>query len=158
MREAAPNDAGALWRALEPVLRAGETYPQPPDIGYEAAMSYWFAPGHSVFVAEEGGDILGSYYLRANQPGQGAHVANCGYIVRPDARGRGVGRRLGEHSYAEAKRRGFTAMQYNFVVSTNTAAVHLWQALGMEIIGTLPGAFAHPTKGFVDAYVMYRRL
>lgn len=157
-REASQSDGDALWRVLEPVIREGGTYPQPTDMGKEAALAYWFTPSHRVFALDMDGEILGSYYLRANQPGLGSHVANCGYMVREDARGRGLGRVLCAHSFEAARRHGYRAMQYNLVVSTNAVAVHLWQAMGMNIVGTLPGAFAHPRHGFVDAYVMYRTL
>ena len=101
---------------------------------------------------------MGSYALRPNQAGSGAHVANAGFIVAEDARGQGVGRALGEHCLKEARRLGFRAMQFNFVISTNTSAVKLWQDLGMKIAGILPGAFRYPERGYVDVYVMYRHL
>jgi ribosomal protein S18 acetylase RimI-like enzyme len=116
------------------------------------------APGHDVFVAEGNDRLLGTYFLCANQRGGGSHVANCGYIVTPTAEGRGVGRAMCAHSMNEARGRGFQAMQFNFVVSTNDRAVRLWQSLGFEIVGRLPGAFQHPKHGFVDAFVMYRTL
>ena len=124
----------------------------------DAALADWFAPGHEVFVADENGLVIGSYYLRANQSAGGAHVANCGYMTAPWAIGRGVGRAMCAHSLEQARTRGFRAMQFNFVVSTNERAVRLWQSCGFEIVGRLPGAFHHPTHGFVDAYVMYRSL
>jgi ribosomal protein S18 acetylase RimI-like enzyme len=122
------------------------------------AFAFWFAPGHEVFVAEDGGRVVGTYFLRPNQKGGGAHVANCGYVTAPDATGRGVARAMCEHSLAHARARGFRAMQFNFVVSTNERAVRLWESLGFEIVGRLPGAFEHPAHGFVDAYVMFRSL
>jgi ribosomal protein S18 acetylase RimI-like enzyme len=158
IRAATRADDDALWAILEPVLRAGETYPQPRDISREDALAYWWQPGNAVFVAEEDGRILGTYTLRANRAGGGAHVANCGYMIAADASGRGLGRTLCLHSLDEARRRGFRAMQFNMVVSTNARAVHLWQACGFEIAGRLPGAFEHPTQGFVDALVMYQKL
>lgn len=122
------------------------------------ALAYWMAPGREVFVAEADGRVVGTYFLRANQLGGGDHVANCAYVTDVALRGRGIARRLGEHSLEEARRCGFLAMQFNFVVSSNEAAVHLWQSLGFEIVGRLPGAFRHPRLGLVDALIMSRRL
>lgn len=158
IRPAADGDRSAIWRVIEPTFRAGETYPIPRDIGEADAFAYWFSPGHEVFVAESGGALLGTYYLRANNRGGGAHVANCGYIVAPDAMRRGVARAMCVHSLERARQRGFRAMQFNFVISTNTRAVKLWQSCGFEICGVLPGAFEHPMHGLVDALVMYQRL
>ncbi len=158
VREAVENDADSIWAILEPTIRAGETYPQPRDLDRESALAYWFSPGREVFVAEENGAIIGTYFLKANQKGGGAHVANCGYMTAPHATGRGVARAMCAHSLERARERGFGAMQFNFVVSTNERAVRLWQKFGFEIVGRLPKAFEHPTLGFVDAYVMYREL
>jgi len=158
IRPATRADDDAIWAILEPTFRAGETYPQPRDISREDALAYWRSPGFSVFVAEDGGEILGTYYLRANQNAGGAHVANCGYITAPATYGRGVARAMCAHSLAEAKKRGFKAMQFNFVIATNERAVRLWQDLGFRIVGTLPGVYMHPARGPVDAYVMHRVL
>src|SRR5919204_3702895 len=158
VRAATAADHHAIAEILVPMIRAGETYPLPRDMTREQALAYWFAPDHEVFVAEDGGAILGTYYLRANQRGGGSHVANCGYVTSREAEGRGVGRAMCQHSLAHAKSRGFRAMQFNFVVSTNERAVQLWQACGFEIVGRLPSAFQHPTHGFVDALVMMRSL
>jgi ribosomal protein S18 acetylase RimI-like enzyme len=158
IRPALETDKPAIWRVIEPVFRAGETYPLPRDVSEADGLAYWFTPGHDVFVAEGGPEILGSYYLRANTRGGGAHVANCGYITAPAARQRGVARSMCEHSLARARERGFRAMQFNFVISSNAQAVRLWQACGFAIVGTLPRAFAHPTLGYVDALVMYQEL
>jgi len=151
-------DADAVWRILEPVIRGGETYPLPRDLSREQALAYWREDGHEVFVAEDAESIVGTYYMRANQPGGGDHVANCGYMTAPEARGRGVACAMCAHSLEQAKERGFRAMQFNFVVSTNAPAVALWQSCGFKIIGALPEAFHHPALGFVDAYVMFRKL
>jgi ribosomal protein S18 acetylase RimI-like enzyme len=124
----------------------------------EEALGYWRSPGHEVFVAEEDGQVAGTYYLHANQKGGGAHVANCGYMTATRASGHGIARMMCTHSLEHAKARGFRAMQFNFVVSTNQRAVRLWQSFGFEIAGRLPGAFQHPTQGYVDALVMYRGL
>jgi ribosomal protein S18 acetylase RimI-like enzyme len=158
IREANASDSDSIWKILEPVIRGGNTYTLPVDMQREDALTYWNLPGHEVFVAEENGEILGTYYLRANQKGGGAHVANCGYITAPWASGRGIARTMCQHSLEHAKTRGFRAMQFNFVVSSNERAVRLWKSMGFEIVGRLPGAFIHPTCGAVDALVMYRRL
>ena len=157
-RPATADDDDAIWAILAPTFRAGETYPIARDVSRAEALAYWRSPGHAVFVAEAGGTIVGSYYLRANTRGGGTHVANCGYMVAPAAMRRGVARAMCEHSLAQARARGFTAMQFNFVIASNERAVRLWQSCGFKIVGTLPGAFEHPTRGFVDAYVMYRKL
>lgn len=158
IRPATASDDDAIWRILEPTFRAGETYPIPRDITRGEALAYWRSPGHSVFVAEDNGSIVGTYYLRANNRGGGAHVANCGYMVAAAASGRGVARAMCAHSLAAARERGFRAMQFNFVIASNERAVKLWQARGFAIVGRLPGAFAHPTLGLVDALVMFRAL
>jgi ribosomal protein S18 acetylase RimI-like enzyme len=158
VREAVQKDADAIWAILKPIIQAGETYTQPRDMSREDALAFWFATGHQVFVEEENGEIAGTYFLRANQKGGGGHVANCGYMTAPQATGRGVARAMCAHSLERARERGFRAMQFNFVVSTNERAVRLWQSFGFEIVGRLPKAFEHPKLGFVDAYVMYREL
>ena len=155
---ATESDREAIWAILEPMIRSGETYTLPRDITKQQALEYWFAPDKETFVWKENGIVLGTYFLKANQQGGGAHVANCGYVTAPSAQGRGIARQMCLHSLERAKERGFRAMQFNFVVSTNTRAVKLWSDLGFEIVGRLPIAFEHPTEGFVDALVMYRRL
>lgn len=151
-----PRDADGVWRIIEPVIRAGDTYALPCDWSREEALAYWTLPVHDVFVAEADGQLLGTYYLQPNQMGGGAGVANCGYMTAAEATGRGVARTMCAHSLDHARARGFRAMQFNFVVSTNERAVKLWQSLGFEIVGRLPGAFDHPQAGPVDALVMYR--
>lgn len=158
IRPVAEGDAEALWAMLEPVFRAGDTYALDPAISRTDALAWWQGGTHSAFLLEEGGRALGTYYICPNQQGGGAHVCNCGFITAAGAQGRGVARLMLDHALAEARRRGFRAMQFNFVVETNTRAVGLWQANGFEIVGRLPGAFCHPDQGFVDALVMYRRL
>lgn len=160
IRHATAADHDALWAALEPMLRAGETYALPRDWDREAALAFWLAPAHETFVAidDATGALLGTYFLTANKLGGGSHVANCGYLTAPQAGGRGVARAMCAHSLGRARERGFRAMQFNIVVSTNAPAVHLWQAMGFEIVGRLPKAFAHPTHGDVDAFVMFRAL
>lgn len=158
IRPAIPSDDDAIWQVVEPVLRAGETYPLPRDISREDSFTYWHAADHEVFVVEDGARIVGSYYLRANNRGGGGHVANSGYVVASGASGLGIGRMMCMHSLNRARERGFTTMQFNFVISSNERAVRLWKSCGFAIVGTLPGAFAHPTHGLVDVYVMYRKL
>lgn len=158
VRPATPADDDALWRILEPVIRDGETYALPRDWSREAALAYWRSPGHQVFVAEADGVVVGTCYLRANQRGGGAHVANAGYVTAPEAGGRGVARAMALHSLRHAAEAGFQAMQFNFVVATNVRAVRLWQSLGFAVVGRLPAAFEHPTLGPVDALVMHQAL
>jgi len=158
IRHARLEDRPAIWRILEPTIRAGETYTLPRDMSEAEALAYWIGAERETFVAEEEGRVLGTYNLRANQPGGGAHVANCGYMTAADASGRGVARAMCEHSLRHARERGFKAMQFNFVVSSNERAVKLWQGLGFETVGCLPGAFLHPRLGYVDALVMFRSL
>jgi ribosomal protein S18 acetylase RimI-like enzyme len=152
------SDADSIWAILEPTIRAGETYTLPLDMTRADSMAYWSASQHEVFVAEENAQVLGTYFLQPNHQGGGSHVANCGYITAPWASSRGVGRAMCAHSLQHARARGFRAMQFNFVVSTNQRAIALWQSLGFEIVGRLPGAFRLPTQEFVDAFVMYRSL
>jgi ribosomal protein S18 acetylase RimI-like enzyme len=158
IRPATSSDRDAIWAILEPMIRAGETYTLQRDMSREQVLEYWFAPEKETFVWEENGAILGTYFLKANQQGGGAHVANCGYVTSVAAQGRGIARTMCLHSLDRAKKRGFRAMQFNFVVSTNARAVKLWLSLGFRVVGRLPGAFEHPELGFVDALVMYRNL
>ncbi|HLH35582.1 MAG TPA: N-acetyltransferase [Alloacidobacterium sp.] len=158
VRPSSLEDADTVWKILEPTIRAGETYTLPRDFTREQALEYWYAPNHETFVAEENGEILGAYYLRANQQGGGSHVANCGYMTAPWAAGRGVAGAMCSHSLDRARDRGFRAMQFNIVISTNEVAVRLWQKFGFEIVGRLPEAFHHPKQGYVDAFVMHRKL
>ncbi len=153
------DDWPAVWRVIEPVFRAGETYPCPMDVSEADARRYWIEQPTATFVAvDDCGDIVGTYYIRPNQPGLGDHVCNCGYIVAEHARGRGVGAAMCEHSQHQARSRGFRAMQFNLVVATNEASYRLWRKHGFEVVGPLPLAFRHPRLGLVDAYVMYKLL
>jgi GNAT superfamily N-acetyltransferase len=158
IRHATTVDHEMVWQIMQQVISAGDTYTFDPQTPRADALAYWFQPGSHTFVAEHEGRVVGTYILKANQPGLGSHVANAAFMVSPLARGLGVGRRMGEHCLAEAWRLGFLSMQFNFVVSTNEPAVRLWMQLGFEIVGTLPQAFRHPTFGRVDAYVMFRHL
>jgi L-amino acid N-acyltransferase YncA len=159
MREFEAADWPSVWQILKPVFRLGETYPYPPDISETEAHTNWVDTPTATYVAtNSSGTIVGTYYIKPNQPTLGAHVCNCGYVVSAQAYGQGVASRMCQHSQQEALRLGFHAMQYNLVVSTNEAAVYLWQKLGFERVGTLPGAFKHSSYGFVDAFVMYKQL
>jgi len=158
IRPAVDADNAAILAIVAPTLAAGETYAIATDLTEAEVRAYWFGPTHEVFVAESDGVILGTYYLMANQAGGGAHVANCGYMTAPAAQGKGIARAMCEHSLVRAKERGFRAMQFNHVVSSNSRAVALWQKLGFAIVGTLPEAFKHPVHGYVDSYVMFRTL
>lgn len=158
VRPARPEEWPALWKILEPMLRAGETYALPPEMSEADARAYWLAADNEVFVAEEGGELLGTYVLRPNNRGNGSHVCNCGYVTAPWATGKGVARAMCAHSLEHARARGYLAMQFNFVISTNERAVKLWQSFGFEIVGRIPRGFRHPRAGLVDAFVMFRDL
>jgi ribosomal protein S18 acetylase RimI-like enzyme len=158
IRKAESRDAGAIAAIIVPVIREGATYALDASLSEADALAYWMAADKETFVAEEDGVIAGTYYMRPNQAGGGRHVCNCGYMTSAAATGRGIARRMCEHSLQHARSRGYRAMQFNFVVSTNERAVRLWQSLGFEIVGRLPGAFRHPSAGYVDAFVMYRQL
>ena len=158
IRVATEQDQESIWAILEPMIRCGQSYTLPHNMSRNQALEFWFAPGHETFVFEESDVVHGTYFLRANQDGGGSHVANCGYVTAEAAQGRGIARAMCLHSLQRAKERGFRAMQFNFVVSTNERAVKLWLSLGFEIVGRLPGSFRHPENGFVDALVMYKRL
>jgi RimJ/RimL family protein N-acetyltransferase len=152
-------DWPSVWHIIEPVFRAGETYPYPPDISEKEAHLAWIEAPAATFVAvDANNDILGTYYIKTNQPGLGAHVCNCGYITAGEARGQGIASAMCVHSQDEAVDRSFRAMQYNLVVSTNEGAINLWKRHGFEVVGRLPQAFQHTQFGFVDAIVMYKLL
>jgi ribosomal protein S18 acetylase RimI-like enzyme len=181
IRPATDVDRDPVWNIFHEVVAAGDTYALDPNISREDALAYWFASGTHTYVAEIDREcvgeadsfpgtappsptvkpnhvIVGTYILRPNQSGSGSHVANAGFMVSASARGQGIGRAMAEHCLHEARRLGFRAMQFNYVISTNTVAIRLWQDLGFEIVGTLVNAFRHPDKGYVDVYVMYRSL
>ncbi len=158
IRSAQASDAPAIAAIIVPTFREGSTYTIDPDISEADALAYWLAAEKETFVAESEGVVLGTYYMRPNQAGGGRHVCNCGYVTSAAATGRGVARAMCLHSLDHARSRGYRAMQFNFVVSTNDRAVNLWLSLGFEVVGRLPGAFRHPKNGFVDALVMYRLL
>ena len=159
IRKASADDIDGLWPIFQAVVASGSTYVFAPDTGHDDALAYWFGPGVVSYVAEdEGGRVVGMYKLIANQRDLGAHVANASFMISPAYAGRGAGRQLGLHCLREAARAGYRAMQFNFVVSTNTGAVALWKKLGFSIVGVLPRVFHHLALGYVDAYVMHRFL
>jgi ribosomal protein S18 acetylase RimI-like enzyme len=152
------GDAEAVWQIFRAVVAGGDTYAYRPETGREEALALWPGPGGRCFVAVTGGRVVGTYVLRANQPGLGAHVANAAFMVDPAARGRGVGRAMGEDALVRAAAAGYRAMQFNLVVASNLAAIALWRSLGFAVVGRLPGAFHRRGEGDVDALVMYRSL
>jgi L-amino acid N-acyltransferase YncA len=158
IRPATEADRAAIWNIFHEIVAAGDTYAFDPKISREEAEAYWFRSDTHTYVAESDGEIAGTYILKPNQSDGGSHVSNAAFMVARTARGRGIGRAMAEHCLSEARRLGFHAMQFNFVVSTNESALRLWQQLGFKIVGTLPGAFQHPEWGYVDVYVMFRLL
>ena len=157
IRRATAADWPAIWAMLEPVFRAGDTYAVERDITEDAARAMWMDAPKATYVAQDG-DILATYYIKTNHKGAASHVCNCGYVTSAAARGRGLATAMCEHSQSEARALGYSAMQFNLGLASNAGAVALWQKLGFDIVGTLPGAFEHPTLGFVDAYVMWKTL
>lgn len=158
IRSARESDFEAMWPIFKAVVATGDTYNFAPDTDKETAFSYWFNQQTATYVAEDQGTVVGMYKLIACQRDQGSHVANASFMVDPNSGGRGVGKALGMHCLKEAKKAGFKAMLFVFVVSTNTGAVALWKKLGFIIVGTLPKVFTHPSLGLVDAFVMHRFL
>ena len=158
IRPATAADKDAIWAILEPVFRAGDTYTIDTDIARDDALSYWTGASHGAYVAVEHDGIVGTYYLRRNQGGGGAHVCNCGYVTARNAQGKGIAQAMLAHSLDTARAAGFRAMQFNFVAATNTRAIALWKRAGFDIVGQLPMAFDHPELGFADALVMYKDL
>lgn len=158
IRPATQADAADIWRIFQAVVEPGDTYTFTAATTEREAVAYFLGPGITSYVAADGGRVIGIYKLIANRTGRGSHVSNASFMVDPAAHGRGIGRALGEHCIEEARRQGYLAMQFNFVVSTNAAGVSLWKKLGFQIVGTLPKAFRHATLGDVDAYVMHRFL
>lgn len=158
IRIATQQDRDATWEIFHEVVAPGDTYAFDPNISRDDALAYWFASGTRTYVAEQDRRVVGTYILKPNQGGGGAHVANAAFMVALSARGKGIGRAMGEHCLVEASRFGFRAIQFNFVISTNESAIRLWKELGFEIVGTLPKAFRHPAQGDVDVYVMFRSL
>ena len=158
IRPATTADWPGLWEIFRAVVATGDTYPYGPDTTEEEAKALWVDAPQATYVAVEDGRMIGTYTLKPNQPALGAHVCNAGYMVAPNARGKGIGRALCVHSLDEARKFGFRSMQYNLVVSTNKGAIRLWTKMGFETVGTVPGAFNHATEGYVDALIMVRTL
>ncbi len=156
IRLATHNDHASILDIIAPVFRDGQTYPIASDISNSDALAYWLSDEKETFVAEIDGEILGTYYLKANRSGGGNHISNCGYMTHANATSRGIASAMCEHSLSYAETAGFLGMQYNFVVSTNTGAIRLWEKFGFEIVGRLPRAFNHPTEGLVDALILFR--
>jgi L-amino acid N-acyltransferase YncA len=158
IRAATEADWAAIWEMFHQVIAAGDSFAYDADTPEEVAHKLWIVPPAHAFVAELDGRVLGTYYVRPNQPGRGAHVANAGYMVTSKARGQGIASALCAHSIETARRLGFRAMQYNFVVSTNAAAIRVWQKHGFVVVGRVPAAFRHASLGFVDVLVLHRDL
>lgn len=157
IRPATGDDLESMWTIFRAVIAPGDALPFDEDFDRDTFRDHWFG-AHAASVAEQGGQVIGMYKLGANHAGRGAHIASATYAVAPAMQGRGVGRRLVEHSLERARAAGFRGIQFNYVVSTNAAAVELYRRLGFDIVGTLPGAFRHERLGWVDAYVMFRPL
>ena len=158
IRVAIEADFDEIWPIFHEIASAGETYAYPRNISKEEAKRLWMDVPRRTYVASKEGKVLGTYYIKTNQPGPGSHVCNCGYMVSSQARRMGLATAMCRHSLKEAVQMGYKAMQFNFVAESNVEAVRLWQRLGFEIVGRLPKAFNHPSKGFVDAFVMYKWL
>jgi ribosomal protein S18 acetylase RimI-like enzyme len=166
IRKAVEEDKPQVWEIIKSVIATGDTYIFYPDSPEEKMLAYWFAADKKTYVAlwsepADGGlnqKIVGTFFLKDNQPDLGSHIANAGYMVAPEAKGRRVGRTMAEFSLEEARQLGYRAMQFNFVVKTNEVAVKSWQNLGFEIIGEIPEAFQHARYGLTNAYIMYRKL
>jgi ribosomal protein S18 acetylase RimI-like enzyme len=159
IREYGESDWPRLWPLLQETFGAGETYAFSPQSTEEEIRQVWIEVPARTFVAcDADGAVLGTYFIKANQPGLGAHVCNCGYVVARTSQGKGIASRMCEHSQAQAVAMGFRAMQFNFVVATNTRAIRLWERLGFSVVGRLPNAFNHQKLGYVDALVMFKQL
>ena len=158
IRSATDGDKPAIWHIIKTVIAGGDTYVFSPDTSEEEMMAFWFTPDKHNYVAVEDGEIVATFWLRANNPGLGKHIGNAAYMVAPTAAGKGIGKQIARWSLDEARRLGFTAMQFNFVVKSNTYAVKLWQDIGFEIIGEIPDAMYHSKNGLTNAYIMYRKL
>jgi L-amino acid N-acyltransferase YncA len=158
IREATEKDFDAIWPIFHEIVSAGETYAYPQDTTKNEALKIWLQAPRKTYVFEDDNKIIGTYYIKTNQSGPGSHVCNCGYMVSSKARGKGLATAMCEHSQKVALELGYKAMQFNFVAASNEGAIRLWNKLGFEIVGRLPKAFNHPTKGYVDALVMYKWL
>ena len=157
VRRATDDDWPRIWPFFDAIVRAGESYAFPADLTLETARPWWMEqpPGRTVVAVDPDGAVLGSAKWGPNRPARGSHVSTASFMVDPSARGRGVGRLLGEHVVEAARSAGYDGMQFNAVVETNTAAVALWRSLGFQVVGTVPGAFDSATHGKVGLHVMY---
>jgi len=158
IRKATDTDHVAIWEIIHRVLQGGDTYSFAPESTREQMMAYWFAPGKHTYVALYDGKIAGTFAICDNQPGLGSHVANGAFMVSALFAGKGIGKAMGGFSLTEARRLGYKAMQFNFVVKSNERAVKLWQSLGFNIVGEVPDAFNHRQLGLTNTYVMYQKL
>lgn len=158
IRKAEEADFDGIWEIFHRVVKRGDSYPYPPETGREEAREIWLSKAHTTYVALSDGEIVGTYILRANQPGLGSHVANAGYMVKDGQHGKGIASAMCEHSLEEARRAGYLAMQFNAVVSTNERAKRLWERLGFSVIGRVPQSFRHLGHGLVDSFIMHRFL
>lgn len=158
IRPARPDDEKQIWNIISTVIKSGDTYAFAPDTSKEKMLAYWMASTKYTYVAEHQDEIMGTFFITDNQPGLGSHVANVGYMVHPGSRGLGLGRKLGQFSIEEAKKLGYLALQFNFVVKSNTAAVNLWKSLGFHIVGEIPNAYQHQQLGLTNVYVLHREL
>ncbi|MCD9189350.1 MAG: GNAT family N-acetyltransferase [Pyrinomonadaceae bacterium] len=158
IRKATENDKNEVWEIIKEVLASGDTYTFAPDSPKEKMLAFWFSPDKKTYVGVWENEIVGTFFIKENQPDLGAHVANAGYMVSSRAKGKGIGRKMAEFSFEEARKDGFKAMQFNFVVKSNENAVGLWKSLGFEVIGEIPEAFQHKELGLTNALIMYRKL
>ncbi len=158
IRAAEPNDADAIWQILEPIIRAGEVFALSRDMSRDDALAFWCAPDNESLCAVENKQVLGAAYLKENPLKRGRQTANAGYAIANSAEGRGIARTLCLYTLERAKELGYETMQFNYVVSSNSRAVRLWQSLGFEVIDVLPMDFQHPILGPVDVFVMSRSL
>ncbi|MEM9338377.1 MAG: GNAT family N-acetyltransferase [Bacteroidota bacterium] len=158
IRKATEKDYDAVWEIFHEVIQGGDTYVFLPDTPKEDLATHWFGESYHTFVVEDNDHIVGTYLLKPNEIGRGSHVANCGYMVKSNAHGRGIGSLMCEHSIEKARELAFKAIQFNKVVSTNQRAIRLWEKYGFQIIGTIPNGFDHKEFGYVDAYMMYKEL
>jgi L-amino acid N-acyltransferase YncA len=158
IRLAISDDWPMIWKIFRSVVQRGDTYAFSPDLDEQSGLKSWYSAGAKVFVAEANGTVVGTFFIKPNQPGLGSHVANAGFMVDPEAHRGGIGRTMAEYALVWAKEQGYHAMQFNFVVSTNLGAVALWKKLGFITIGTVPKGFRHVQQGYVDVYIMHREL
>jgi len=158
IQPATQNHMDGIWEIFQRTIQSGDTYVYPANTSKEEALAMWFNETVKTFVAVKDKKVLGTYIIKSNFPGRGSHIANCSYMVSPEAFGFGLGRTMGEHSIEFARSSGYRGMQFNIVVSSNIRAISLWKSLGFEVIGVTPDGFNHATLGYVDTCIMYKRL